>query len=488
MPEFSVAQLPEVFVSDTAISKNVHAAVAKGQLRKIGSRLYTRNLTEDPEKIVRRNWYGLVADYFPDAVIADRTALENKPAEDGSIFLISAKTREVALPGIFLRPRTGPGPLESDRPLSGVRLASTARAYLENMRLSRARGGRAQRTLPREDVEKRLDALLRRQDAAAINRIRDDARRIAPELGYDAEFAKLDGLIGSLLGTREAKLESEVGKARNTGEPFDPNRLQLFETLMFALRDSIAERREAPPRSADANATLAFFEAYFSNFIEGTEFSVDEAAEIVFEGVIPAERPADAHDVLGTFRVVSDIEHLKQLPASYAEFRQLLRHRHAMVMEARPDKGPGAFKAKPNQAGMTVFVAPDLVEGTLERGYHLSQALGDPLHRAIYIMALVSEVHPFADGNGRIARIMMNAELVAAGEERIIIPTAYRTDYLTALKAFTHNARMEPVIRMLSVAQGYTSRIDWSSLDIARANLAATNAFDEGELAKLKLA
>src|SRR3546814_9301971 len=83
MPEFSVARLPEVFVSDKTISKNVHAAVAKGQLRKLGSRLYTRNLTDDPEKLVRRNWYGLVANYFPDAVIADRTALENRPAEDG---------------------------------------------------------------------------------------------------------------------------------------------------------------------------------------------------------------------------------------------------------------------------------------------------------------------------------------------------------------------------------------------------------------------
>src|SRR3546814_8536471 len=104
MPEFSVARLPEVFVSDKTISKNVYAAVAKGQLRKLGSRLYTRNLTDDPEKLVRRNWYGLVANYFPDAVIADRTALENKPAEDGSIFLISAKTREVnCLASFFAR-------------------------------------------------------------------------------------------------------------------------------------------------------------------------------------------------------------------------------------------------------------------------------------------------------------------------------------------------------------------------------------------------
>jgi hypothetical protein len=71
-------------------------------------------------------------------------------------------------------------------------------------------------------------------------------------------------------------------------------------------------------------------------------------------------------------------------------------------------------------------------------------------------LLLVSEVHPFADGNGRVARIMMNAELVAAGQERIIIPTSYRTDYLGALKALSHNAHMIPLIRMLDYAQQYT--------------------------------
>ena len=35
------------------------------------------------------------------------------------------------------------------------------------------------------------------------------------------------------------------------------------------------------------------------------------------------------------------------------------------------------------------------------------------------MMFLIAEVHPFADGNRRTARIMMNAELAAAGEERI---------------------------------------------------------------------
>ena len=111
--------------------QGVSEAVARGQLRKLGSRLYTRNLDEDPERLVRRNWYYLITAYYPDALITDRTALENQPASDGSVFLISDKKRDVTLPGLILRPRQGPGPLESDMPfIGGARLASTARAYL----------------------------------------------------------------------------------------------------------------------------------------------------------------------------------------------------------------------------------------------------------------------------------------------------------------------------------------------------------------------
>jgi len=321
MSKFSVASLPEVFVSDGTISKAVHEAAERGDLRKLASRLYTRNLDEDPEKLVRRNWYTLIASYYPDAVIADRTALESKPADDGSVFLISSKRRETELPGLVLRPRIGPGPLYTDRTFGGARLASTARAYLENLRPARARNGRALRVVDRRDLEMRLDAMIRQQGEAAVNRLREDARRIAPQLGYDQEAGELDSIIGSLLGTREAELQSDVGKARLAGNPFDPDRLRLFEELFVALRETIPERRTVPGRSGEANATLAFFEAYFSNFIEGTEFSVEEAAQIVFDGVIPNERPEDAHDVLGTFRVVSDIAHLKDLPADFPHFR-----------------------------------------------------------------------------------------------------------------------------------------------------------------------
>lgn len=488
MPESSLTSLPEVFVSDTAISKAVYDAVERGQLRKIGSRLYTRNLNEEPDKLVRRNWYYLITSYYPDALITDRTALENQPAPDGSVFLISDKKRGVVLPGLAFRPRKGPAPLESDRPfIGGARLASPARAYLENLRPSRSRAGRAARTLSRQDIETRLDALIRRQGEDAINRLRDEARTIAPGLGLDAEYKELDTLIGALLGTRESDMKSAIGKARAGGSPFDPDRIKLFEMLFAALRETIPTPRPTAARTADAISTLSFFEAYFSNFIEGTEFTVEEAEEIVFRGVIPNERPNDAHDVLGTFRIVSDPHEMNFLPKTFDEFLARMRRRHAAVMEARPDKHPGTFKTKVNRAGETVFVEPDLVIGTLEKGFAFLQGLGEPFQRAVFMMILVSEVHPFTDGNGRAARIMMNAELVAAGEERIIIPTAYRTDYLGALKAFSHNGETTPLIRMLDFAQRYTHSINWTDLPRARLALEQTNAFAAGVDAKLRM-
>ena len=488
MPDFSVETMPEVFVSDTAISKAVSEALARGQLRKLGSRLYTRNLDEEPERLVRRNWYYLIASYYPDALITDRTALENQPAADGSVCLISDKKRDIGVPGLVFRPRKGPRPLESDRPfIGGARLASPARAYLENMRSSRARGGRVARTLSRSEIEQRFDGLLRRQGEDALNRIRDEARGIAPQLGLEDEFSALDDLIGALLGTREAETKSEVGKARTAGKPFDPDRIRLFETLFAELRDTVPTMRPAPSRTAAVAANLSFFEAYFSNFIEGTEFTVEEAEEIVFGGVIPPERPDDAHDVLGTYRIVSNATEMRSLPADFEGFLTLLRRRHATFMEARPNKNPGAFKTKTNRAGHTIFVTPELVTGTLERGFEFLQGLGEPFQRAVFMMLLIAEVHPFSDGNGRAARIMMNAELIAAGEERIIVPTAFRTDYLTALKALSHNAITRPLVRMLDFAQRYTHAIDWSVFDAARMTLDQTGAFAEGESARLRM-
>jgi fido (protein-threonine AMPylation protein) len=263
MPGFST--MPEVFVSSSGLAAAVSREVKIGRLRKLGSRLYTRNLKEPPEKLVQRNLWPLVASYLPGALIADRTALENRPAPDGSVFLI--------------------------------------------------------------------------------------------------------------------------------------------------------------PRSLD-------------------------------------------------------------------ELAALLKSRHAAIMEGRPDKGPGQFKTDPNRAGSTPFVAPELLQGTLAKGFEIYRGLTSPLHRAVFMMFLISEVHPFADGNGRVARIMMNAELVAAGENRIIVPTVFRNDYLMALKALSQNKITGALVRVMDFAQRYTSAVDFQELQSARVILERTNAFadpNEADAAGIRL-
>ncbi len=88
----------------------------------------------------------------------------------------------------------------------------------------------------------------------------------------------------------------------------------------------------------------AFFEAYFSNYIEGTVFEVKEAERIVFDNKIPSARPADAHDILSTYKIVSDPNAMRRLPRSAQDLEEILKSRHKFLFEERPDILPGSLR------------------------------------------------------------------------------------------------------------------------------------------------
>jgi hypothetical protein len=490
MAKFSVSKAPEVFVSGTAISAQVSRAVAAGKLRKLASRLYTTNLKEDAASLVRRHLWDVAAKYFPGGLVADRTALEQRPASDGSVFLVTSGGGNVNLPGVRLRPRRGLPPQPDDFPLrEDLYCMSTARALLENMRPARARSGAA-RTLKRKEIEAWLEQFVRNSGEDRLNALRDRIKAIAPALQLEPAATQLDDLIGALLGTRKARLTWSAARARARGAAFDPRRLELFETLHDALRRFPPEPVRLWQPAGNAAINQAFFEAYFSNFIEGMEFAVDEARAIVFDGVVPPNRPADAHDVLGTFRIVSDAREMQRLADRADSFLDLLRQRHRTIMAGRPEMSPGEFKDRTNQFGALIFVAPEDVRGTLVEGFRIHQQLSEPLHRAIFMMFLVSEVHPFADGNGRLARVMMNAELAAARQVRVLIPIVYRSNYLSGLRALSGTGWPEPIIKTLAFAQRYAAAVPWEDLDLALAVLKRTNALvrpEEGDEKGIRL-
>ncbi len=214
--------LPEVFISSADIASYVSKEVRKGTLRKLGSRIYTTNLKESPETLIKRHVWFLVGSFFPGAVIVDRTAMEHRPAKDGSVFIVSKKKRSIVLPGLRIYPRKGQGPLSDDKPfMDNLYLSSLPRTYLENLCQRRTRKGKISRALSREEIEEKLETLLQTIGEEALQKLRKDAKKISSQLKMNKEWKVLDHLIGALLGTREAKeIQSPLYLARLQGYPY----------------------------------------------------------------------------------------------------------------------------------------------------------------------------------------------------------------------------------------------------------------------------
>lgn len=460
-----------------------------GKLRRIYRGIYTDDLITPIETQVRRELFALCAALAPGAVISHRSALEARPTPGGNFFLTGIYRRDLRLPSVTMRITEGPAPLPSDARiptfLGDTYNASWARALLEN--LAESRGDPAERrTLGRAGVEAWLDRLIARDiDLQQVNGLRDQAREIAEPLGLQEQFKSLDQTIGALLGARKASnLTTRVARARATGRPYDAQRLELFNTLASYLNE---HPLIVPAADSNADPQLqAFVESYFSNYIEGTEFEIEEAHDIVVKGRPLKYREDDSHDILGTHRAILESKAMPRIAQSHEEFVERLRHFNRQVIESRVDKQPGEFKTQANRAGNTYFVAPDLVLGTLERGFELIMAAGTPANKAALAMFVVVEVHPFTDGNGRSARVLMNEYLSAAGLTRIIVPTVYRDDYISALKALSSNAHPVPYDRMLTRAARFSRWIDFSKREACFKSLKDSNAMEQPQDAKLK--
>ena len=237
----------------------------------------------------------------------------------------------------------------------------------------------------------------------------------------------------------------------------------------------------------DSFRNFAFFESYFSNYIEGTVFDIDEAKQIITtQKPLPA-RDEDSHDVLGTYKIASSREEMSITPSDATHFLEILQYRHAILLSARENKNPGQFKNKNNFAGQTSFVDMTLTRGTLIKSLEFYHAITHSFAKAAYMMFVVSEVHPFLDGNGRVARIMMNAELTSGGQSKIIIPTVYRDDYMGALRKLTRWGDPDAYIRMLERAQEFSESVYDNDMDEMQLFLEKCNAFLEPESGRLQI-
>lgn len=463
-----------VFFDDVASRPTLSKAVKSGEIRHLTVGVWTADLNSYAEEIVAENLWALIARQCPDAVVVDRTSARGGRIEGGLVTIATdMRTTPLKLPGVVVAARARRGH-DSDTPWpSGLTGSSPARSVVDNLVVSRGRDGRPGRTLTNVEMQDWLSEKLVAWGPERFDRLRADALGVAADFGtVDAQV--INDLFDEVSGRAPLRAgRSSFSRAVLSGTAWDKPRLELFEKAAM----NLAQVTDPLLTSLPIDGELPFFEAYFSNYIEGTVFSVADAREIVETQTPPARRSADGHDILGTYQCVVDPVGRSQTSTDPEVLVEILRLRHQTLMVGRPDTGPGQFKVDFNRVGSVSFVAPELVSGTLLQGLKLIEELPAGLARALFVMFVIAEVHPFTDGNGRAARLMMNAELSSESLCRIVIPTVFRNEYISALRRATvadgDTAALEEV---LTYAWRWTAAMPWEDRSATEAQLEATNA------------
>lgn len=475
------------FSLDKKTASKLANLLKQKKLRRIHHGIYTDNLIDPMPKIVKTHWMQIVSYIVSNGILSFRTAVELKPLpyQEGKdiIFITSTYVKTIEVPGLIIKIYKSNPLIHSDQILPRLAKSNLPRMLLENLTMVKSPKLKEIKTIGDAGVERYLARELQILGETRLNQIRDSAKQVAIDLHYQNEFKKLTQIISSLLSTgEESLLRTTYAKAIANKEPYDAHRLQLFENLSLYLQKCFFSDRVFD-FSSTAFKNLSFFESYFSNFIEGTEFLIDEAEDIVFKGIEINHRHADSHDILANFYLTNDTLEMNETPENANEFLNILKKRHAYLMRERPEKKPGEFKDTPNRAGNTYFVEPKNVIGTLTHGFEIYQMLKEGLPRALFMHYLVSEVHPFNDGNGRLSRIMMNAELVKDGLVKIIVPTVCRENYLGGLRRASRDQFFHTYCKVMDQLQAYTASIPWEEYGAAREKIEldyANKTPDEG--------
>lgn len=532
---------PEVFPSTADLSTRVTRAARRGELRQLHGRIYTTNLADPLEAVVRRNRWKVAGLLFPGAVVSHRSALAEfawgagadergdfpvdgtaggrAGAEARTLFLTGAYDRIVQLPGLRIRQMAGPGPLTGDRPMEGsLHRASPARALLECLSVRRVRGPGSP-GLPADRLRAEVEWIL--EEGITGRALLRDAGELAAPLRAGAAIERLGHLLAECGGIevsppsrggafswnavpvaprdthpdtpRDTRLDTPPGALRDPHPPapsdpsppalqaagrapstplppsprahapeWDGDAIRRLEELREALAPWNPPPRTDLARSGTQWTTLAFLDAWGSCALEGRAFDPAEVERAVFQRRITPGREGDVAILLGSWRLLaSPVEMTFSARDRSAEgfVTQLHRHHRGIFPRGTVRGGgptPDGDADDPGDPG----VEPERIHPTLLRGYDLYRTLGEPLQRAAFLLCLITEVRPFADGTGVVARATMNAELVAAGERRILFAPAPEAPYLPALDHFRREGDARPLLRLLEEAQARSAALD----------------------------
>jgi Fic family protein len=180
---------------------------------------------------------------------------------------------------------------------------------------------------------------------------------------------------------------------------------------------------------------------YNSNAIEGNTLTINET-KVVLEGITVGGKTLREHlEVINHREAIAYVEEIvhKEEPLSEWQIKNL----HRLVLKGIDDAYAGVYRDQQVLISGASHVppAPYLIQEQMEQmmtWYHSNAASLHSVERGAMLHAIFVGIHPFIDGNGRTARLLLNLELMKDGFPPVIIKVANRLEYYEALdKAHT---------------------------------------------------
>ena len=191
---------------------------------------------------------------------------------------------------------------------------------------------------------------------------------------------------------------------------------------------------------------------YSSNALEGNSLSETETKIVLEDGITIGGKPLKDHlEAVGHAEAFDLLYRLsKRQGVTEADILKLHR-----LFYARIDQGNAGRYRKKNvivTGALVSFPRPAELKEKMRRFLAETEEKRGTAHPVEYAallhMGLVT-IHPFIDGNGRTARLLMNLALLQQGYPITIIPPVLRNDYMAAVRA-GNTGDAAPFINLLS--------------------------------------
>lgn len=176
--------------------------------------------------------------------------------------------------------------------------------------------------------------------------------------------------------------------------------------------------------------------AYTSNAIEGNTLTRKETALVIEENLTSSSKPIndylEARNHAKAYEYI--LSHIAQsLPITESTILQI----HKIILSGIDDMNAGFYRSvRVRISGSQVVLPNPLKVPALMEEFvcRLTQKEDSPILEALEAHYRLVTIHPFVDGNGRTARLLMNMILLQNGFTPIIIRPIDRKRYLTALE------------------------------------------------------